>query len=73
MFVSGQQYGAKGRAASMREAVYVLSTTVPPDPVAPGGGSWSHIGALVHILCYVARCRGSMRRERKDDLAVFWH
>ena len=71
MFVSGQQYGAKGRAASMREAVYVLSTTVPPDPVAPWGGSCSHIGVLVHILCYVARCRGSMRRERKDDLAVF--
>ena len=46
MFVSGQQYGAKGRAASMREAVYVLSTAVPPDPVAPWGGSCSHIGAL---------------------------
>ena len=55
------------RAASMREAVYVLSTTVPPDPVAPWGGSWSHIVVLVHILCYVARCRGSIRREREDD------
>ena len=73
MFVSGQQYGAKGRAASMREAVYVLSTAVPPDPVAPWGGSWSHIVLLVHIVCYVARCRGSMRRERKDDMPVFWH
>ena len=57
----------------MREAVYVLSTTVPPDPVALWGGSWSHIAVvLVHnILCYVTKCRGSIRRERKYDLAVF--
>ena len=55
----------------MREAVYVLSTTVPPDPVALWGGSWSHIVVLVHILCYVARCKGSIRREWKDGLAVF--
>ena len=31
----------------------------------------THWGPCSHIV--LARCRGSMRRERKDDLAVFWH
>ena len=61
----------RGEGGLSEEAVYGLSTTVPPDPVAPWGGSWSHIVVLVHILCYVARCRGSIRREWKNDLAVF--